>query len=377
MLREALGAPAMDDDGSAAICPITQEHMEDPVICGDGHSYERAAIEAWVWRCGCSSARQRAKCKHKVSSPVTNMPLPHKQLIANHALRNLIHERREAQGGSDHAQLDPSRLVVDAEVLGRGAWGVVRRGTLRDELLGGRVVRVAVKVLPDATVEQERAMLASELRLLALATARCTRVCRLLGTCTKEVGGQPRTCVVMKLYQRSLADLLAETAREAKAAGADGHAGLPLGRSLDLSAQMSRAVAELHEIPIVIGDLKPSNLLLDAYGQLVVADFGISMRLEGALTRFMPSSVKGTTSYMPPEAFDPEEFGGIGARAPRAVGPACSTRPAPARAALARRSRLSPSPSPQARARTCGPWRACSSSCSAALRPGRACATSR
>ena len=35
-------------DMVAAICPITQEVMEDPVVCADGHSYERSAIEKWL-----------------------------------------------------------------------------------------------------------------------------------------------------------------------------------------------------------------------------------------------------------------------------------------------------------------------------------------
>ena len=26
-------------------CPITQDVMEDPVVCADGHSYERASVE--------------------------------------------------------------------------------------------------------------------------------------------------------------------------------------------------------------------------------------------------------------------------------------------------------------------------------------------
>ena len=65
---------------AAAVCPITQEIMEDPVVCADGHSYERSAIEKWL------QARQ--------TSPCTNAPLPHKNLVPNHALRNLIAEAR-------------------------------------------------------------------------------------------------------------------------------------------------------------------------------------------------------------------------------------------------------------------------------------------
>ena len=64
----------------AAICPITQDVMEDPVVCADGHSYERAAITQWLL------ARD--------TSPCTNAPLLHKNVVPNHALRNLIAEVR-------------------------------------------------------------------------------------------------------------------------------------------------------------------------------------------------------------------------------------------------------------------------------------------
>lgn len=67
-------------DLPATICPITQDVMEDPVVCADGHSYERAAITHWLL------ARD--------TSPSTNAPLPHKNVVPNHALRNLIAEVR-------------------------------------------------------------------------------------------------------------------------------------------------------------------------------------------------------------------------------------------------------------------------------------------
>ena len=55
----------------ACICPITQDVMEDPVVCADGHSYERAAITQWLL------ARD--------TSPCTNAPLLHKNVVPNHA----------------------------------------------------------------------------------------------------------------------------------------------------------------------------------------------------------------------------------------------------------------------------------------------------
>ena len=67
-------------DLQAAMCPITQEVMEDPVVCADGHSYERAAITQWLLI--------------RDTSPCTNAPLSHKNVVPNYALRNLIAEVR-------------------------------------------------------------------------------------------------------------------------------------------------------------------------------------------------------------------------------------------------------------------------------------------
>lgn len=57
-------------------CPISLDVMTDPVMLSDGHSYERAAIEAWL------------QCHD--TSPVTNEDLQHKMVTPNHALRNAI-----------------------------------------------------------------------------------------------------------------------------------------------------------------------------------------------------------------------------------------------------------------------------------------------
>ena len=67
-------------DVPAAMCPITQEIMEDPVVCADGHSYERSAITHWLLT--------------RDTSPSTNTPLAHRNVMPNFALRNLIAEVR-------------------------------------------------------------------------------------------------------------------------------------------------------------------------------------------------------------------------------------------------------------------------------------------
>lgn len=56
------------------ICPITNIEIEDPVICPDGHTYERSALEHWV----------RLKGKSPMN-PSMNITLD--QIVPNYALR--------------------------------------------------------------------------------------------------------------------------------------------------------------------------------------------------------------------------------------------------------------------------------------------------
>ena len=68
----------MDDVSPSFMCPIGREVMLDPVICADGHSYERSNIERWF--------------EKNITSPLTGVAIPNKIVVSNHALRNLIRE---------------------------------------------------------------------------------------------------------------------------------------------------------------------------------------------------------------------------------------------------------------------------------------------
>jgi Mg-chelatase subunit ChlD len=59
-------------------CSITLEIMKEPVICSDGHTYEREAIEQWLIT--------------NNNSPMTRLPIDRYTLTPNIALRNLIQE---------------------------------------------------------------------------------------------------------------------------------------------------------------------------------------------------------------------------------------------------------------------------------------------
>eukprot|EP00316_Scyphosphaera_apsteinii_P023365 CAMPEP_0119328970 /NCGR_PEP_ID=MMETSP1333-20130426/74690_1 /TAXON_ID=418940 /ORGANISM="Scyphosphaera apsteinii, Strain RCC1455" /LENGTH=578 /DNA_ID=CAMNT_0007337969 /DNA_START=51 /DNA_END=1787 /DNA_ORIENTATION=- len=206
--------------------------------------------------------------------------------------------RNEASGAtaqepkSHMFEIDPSSLSVnESRVIGRGGSAIVYEGTL---LCAGMHLPVAVKQL---TVADETHMLREELKVLSVTTALCNRTCRLLGICTRS----ERLCLVTKLYKCSLAQaLLAEPERKP-----------PLIRTLELAAELCVGLAELHRARIVHQDVKPSNLLLDNSGNLIIADFGISYCLSTICSRCLPPNAIGTPHYMAPEAFDPAEFGGI------------------------------------------------------------------
>ena len=55
--------------------------MKDPVIAADGHTYERAAIAAWL--------------NDQTPSPTTQDPLPHPRLVPNLLIKSAIASQRE------------------------------------------------------------------------------------------------------------------------------------------------------------------------------------------------------------------------------------------------------------------------------------------
>lgn len=77
-LSESDGAPPY------FLCPILKEVMRDPQIAGDGFTYEAEAIGEWLGG------------GHD-TSPMTNLKLPTRKLVPNHALRSAIHEWRHRQ----------------------------------------------------------------------------------------------------------------------------------------------------------------------------------------------------------------------------------------------------------------------------------------
>ena len=81
--REAYTDEDLPLDGTAHLprsiyCPISRLPMKDPVMCADGHTYERNAITEWL--------------KRSKTSPTTGEELVHLFLSPNHSLRATISE---------------------------------------------------------------------------------------------------------------------------------------------------------------------------------------------------------------------------------------------------------------------------------------------
>lgn len=81
--------------------------MEDPVVLSDGFTYERAFVTRWLL--------------HKGSSPMTNLPLAHKLVFPNRALKILIERFKGNNNNADDNQLFKSlkgaalKELLDAE----------------------------------------------------------------------------------------------------------------------------------------------------------------------------------------------------------------------------------------------------------------------
>lgn len=79
------------------VCPITRETFIDPVVAADGHTYERSAINTWLY--GSSCRHVHSKCSRRLS-PLTGLPLASLELRPNFTLRKVMDELHHAEPAS-------------------------------------------------------------------------------------------------------------------------------------------------------------------------------------------------------------------------------------------------------------------------------------
>ena len=73
------------------------------------------------------------------------------------------------------------------------------------------------------------------------------------------------------------------------------------GIALEIVTQIAKAMCEAHQMHLVHGDLKPSNVMQDEAGMIRILDFGLASRSDGATTSLVQTDPQGTIAYMAPE----------------------------------------------------------------------------
>ena len=174
-----------------------------------------------------------------------------------------------------------------AEELGRGGFGVVFRAR---ERASQRYVALKILTRPLKGTHRERFLREGEITA-ALHHPGIVRI-----HSAGEADGLPYLSYELVEGGATLRDRLAQP---------------DLPRNLDLILQVAQALAYAHAQGVVHRDLKPDNVLIDAQGRALVADFGLARR-QGAEGLTRDGAVIGTPTHMSPEGFRGEPIGAPG-----------------------------------------------------------------
>lgn len=186
------------------------------------------------------------------------------------------------QEGNTHPQRFVEEIdfkeIEKLEVLGKGSFGVVRKGKWRGML-------VAIKVIDG---EEEKKAFSTEKNQLSRVSH--PNIVQLYGACTKNP-----VCLVMEYAEGgSLYNVLHPETRPAPTYTA--------GHAMSWALQCARGVAYLHDMqpPLIHRDLKPPNLLLVNGGTVLkICDFGTACEIKTYMT-----NNKGSAAWMAPEVFE-------------------------------------------------------------------------
>lgn len=151
----------------------------------------------------------------------------------------------------------------ESNSIGKGGSGIVFRGILKDGKL------VAVKLLDSTSLQSEREF-QNELQILG--GLRSPFIVNLLGYCVEK---SKRLVVYEYMPNRSLQESLFS----------ESNMSLNWARRFDIILDIAKALAFLHlecDPPVIHGDIKPSNVLLDSEHRAKLSDFGLSrVKLDG------------------------------------------------------------------------------------------------
>eukprot|EP01025_Chloroclados_australasicus_P038770 TRINITY_DN4004_c0_g1_i16.p1 TRINITY_DN4004_c0_g1~~TRINITY_DN4004_c0_g1_i16.p1 ORF type:complete len:1179 (-),score=88.10 TRINITY_DN4004_c0_g1_i16:773-4309(-) len=192
-------------------------------------------------------------------------------------------------------KLQACRMYIDVPTeielgrrLGGGNFGTVYQGTW---LTQGKQIPVAVKIMKAGHCDsghwyEYAQQFMDEINMMNV--IRSNFVIQLYGGyITRE-----EFIIVMELMQQGSLDNYIRKRHKGQP--------LPLLEVVQIMLQIARGLSELHP-EVVHRDLKPQNILIDAYNRVKIGDLGLSKMKAG--TWMSVSEMKGTPAYIAPEVF--------------------------------------------------------------------------
>jgi serine/threonine protein kinase len=174
----------------------------------------------------------------------------------------------------------PGLKIIDE--LGSGGFGVVYRAH-QVQIARDVAVKLDNRIL---NTEAERQKFLREAR----AAARLSGHPNVVSIYDAGVAPDGRPYIVMELCARgSLADLLAQQGP------------LPMAHVIDVGQRLADALSHAHAAGVLHRDIKPGNVLIDSFGAVKLADFGLAAILDAQEATITLGAL--SPSYAAPEAF--------------------------------------------------------------------------
>ncbi|XWS13332.1 hypothetical protein CRYUN_Cryun36dG0028500 [Craigia yunnanensis] len=199
-------------------------------------------------------------------------------------------DRHFFEGGNAVISMQVLRQVTDnfseANILGRGGFGVVYKGELHDG------TQIAVKRM-ECSATSSKGMNEFQAEIAVLTKVRHRHLVALLGYC---INGNERLLVYEYMPQGTLSQHLFEW-RE------NGYAPLTWKQRVTIALDVARGVEYLHSLAqqsFIHRDLKPSNILLGDDMRAKVADFGLVKNAPNGKYS-VETRLAGTFGYLAPE----------------------------------------------------------------------------
>lgn len=173
------------------------------------------------------------------------------------------------------------RYRIDA-LIGKGGMAIVYLAT---DLRTKR--QVAVKVLREEYLQNEEFLQRFDREAMVCAKTSHPNIVNLLDIGEEE--DKTRYLVMEYVKGRTLKEIIVER----------GH--LDSTQAVEMTLQILSALSHAHQRHIVHRDMKPQNMLVDEFGHVKVADFGIARMTDAKTMTIADGNVMGSVHYFSPE----------------------------------------------------------------------------